>query len=200
MIKIDPNNFVVYFHINPIKQEIFNVGLGSPKRPFSKNGRSYWWKNIVNKYGYSVYIAHVGLSLKEACELETKYIKQIGRADLGLGPLVNLTDGGEGSYGFLHTEETKKKLRKPKTVEQKHKLSIASTKYWETALDKHRQENRLNQIGRKNILQKNIDGVLLKKWDSLREIEKHLGFFRFNIRSCLKKLTKQAYNFIWEYE
>ena len=36
-------------------------------------------------------------------------IKTIGRKDLGLGSLTNLTDGGEGRRGYITSEETKEK-------------------------------------------------------------------------------------------
>ena len=49
---------------------------------------------------------------KESINLEKLLIKTVGRADLGLGPLTNLTDGGEGIAGCKHivTEETKIKI------------------------------------------------------------------------------------------
>ena len=86
---------VVYFHINPIKNEIFYIGIGNKTRPYSKN-RSKGWYEIVSKYEYDVIIIQENLSWDEACIIEKKYIKQIGRKDLGLGSLVNLTNGGEG--------------------------------------------------------------------------------------------------------
>ena len=90
-------NFCLYFHINPIKQEVFYVGMGDLERPYYKGeNRSAFWHNEVKKYGYNVVIIHENLTRREACELEKKYITQIGRRDLGLGPLVNLTDGGDG--------------------------------------------------------------------------------------------------------
>ena len=36
-------------------------------------------------------------------------IKEYGRRDLGKGTLVNLTDGGEGSYGVIQSNDTKEK-------------------------------------------------------------------------------------------
>jgi hypothetical protein len=104
------NNIMVYFHVNPIKQEVFYVGMGGPHRPHDPGKRNNWWEKIVNKYGYDVIIIHENLSWDEACKLEMKYIKQIGRRDLGLGPLVNMTDGGDGAFGQLCSEETKTKL------------------------------------------------------------------------------------------
>ena len=87
---------VLYFHINLIKQEIFYIGIGNKHRPYSQGSRNNFWKNEVKKYGYHVVVIHESLTWKEACELEKQYIKQIGRRDLSLGTLVNLTDGGEG--------------------------------------------------------------------------------------------------------
>jgi hypothetical protein len=52
------------------------------------------------------------LNEKKAFELERKLISLIGRKDLNLGPLTNLTDGGEGLSGYKHTEEWKRENSK----------------------------------------------------------------------------------------
>lgn len=56
--------------------------------------------------------------------LETKLIKNIGRIKLGNGTLTNLTDGGDGVSGYKHTEETKNKMKQPKSEETKNKISL----------------------------------------------------------------------------
>ena len=125
--------YCVYFHINPIKQEVFYVGIGNPKRPHSKSDRSSWWKKVVKKYHYDVIILHQNLTWGEVCKLEKQYIAQIGRRDKSLGSLVNLTDGGDGGItriGFKQSEITKAKISKankgrPCSNEQKQKLHIA---------------------------------------------------------------------------
>jgi len=89
----------LYFHINPFRNEIFYVGIGSKKRPYFKRRKNLFWKNIVNKFGYIIDIVHENLTWEEACKLEVFYIKRIGRRDKKLGPLVNLTDGGDGAKG-----------------------------------------------------------------------------------------------------
>lgn len=106
------DNILLYLHKKP-NGDVFYIGIGKPNRPFSKLDRNIWWSNIVNKFGYEVEIIKENLSWGEACILEKEYIKKYGRKDLGLGELVNLTDGGEGSYGYKHTEESKNKKRGP---------------------------------------------------------------------------------------
>lgn len=101
------NNTCLYFHINPIKQEVFYVGIGDETRPYKKdkNHRTKFWHNTVKKYGYQVIIIEDGLSWKRACEKEVYWIKRIGRRDLGEGTLVNMTNGGEGvKERFVLTE------------------------------------------------------------------------------------------------
>jgi len=119
---------VVYFHKIKDTNEVFYVGIGDKeKRAYTKNSRSSFWKHIVKKYGYDVEIVHTDISLEEACKLETQYIKEFGRRDLGLGNLVNMTDGGEGKSGFIHTEETKIKISKSnkgKKLTEEHKRNL----------------------------------------------------------------------------
>lgn len=101
----------MYFHKKP-DGEIFYVGIGSLKRPYTTNGRTKWWHNIANKYGYLVEIIHENLTWGEAVKLEHEYINKLGRADLELGPLVNMTDGGDGAHNRKQNEETRKKISK----------------------------------------------------------------------------------------
>ena len=105
------NNFYIYFHINPLKNEIFYVGKGKGKRAFEKGSRrSDYWNRVVKKYGYIVDIIEEDLSEQEAFEREIFYINKIGRKDLGLGPLINMTNGGDGNSGLIFTEKHKLKL------------------------------------------------------------------------------------------
>lgn len=103
-------NFYIYFHINPVKGEIFYVGKGTGRRAFLKTNRSVYWNNIIKKYGYVVDIVEENLTEQEAFERETFYIKKIGRRDLGTGTLVNMSDGGEGQSGLIPSVETRRKI------------------------------------------------------------------------------------------
>jgi len=108
------NNKVLYFHINPVKNEVFYVGIGTLKRAKSKHNRSNHWLSYIKKYDYDIMIEESNISWDEACELEKYWIKRIGRKDLGTGPLINLTDGGEGCLNQKMSIESRQKMSKSK--------------------------------------------------------------------------------------
>jgi len=105
----------IYRHIRLDKNEVFYIGIGSDKnykRAHTKKNRNKYWHNIVNLTDYRVeIISEEWLTWEEACEKEKFWIIFYGRADLKLGPLVNMTDGGQGQFGFKHSEETKRLYR-----------------------------------------------------------------------------------------
>jgi hypothetical protein len=90
--------------------EIFYIGRGCRRRAYVKSRRSSYWNNIINKYGYNVHFFETGLTNEEANLAEKRYIKAIGREDIGKGTLVNFTDGGEGLSGHIQSEEHKRKI------------------------------------------------------------------------------------------
>jgi hypothetical protein len=110
--------YYIYFHINPTTKEIFYVGQGLHLgkqdkfyRAYDFKRRSEFWKNIYSKYGVSVFIAETNIEESKIDDLEIFYIKQIGRRNLGLGPLVNLNDGGQGVRNCIVSEATREKMR-----------------------------------------------------------------------------------------
>lgn len=106
------NNKVGYYHKRLDNGEIFYVGVGEPNRPYEDGSRNPHWHHIVDKVGYEILIIKENISWEEACEWEVSEIKKIGRRDLGLGPLVNMTDGGEGTQGIIITEERRDNISK----------------------------------------------------------------------------------------
>ena len=100
--------YYVYMHYRPNDTIPFNVGKGTGRRAYIKDSRNRWWHNIVNKHGgFDVKFAATDMSEEDSFWLEEHLIKTIGRRDLGTGPLVNMTNGGEGASGYKHTEEYK---------------------------------------------------------------------------------------------
>lgn len=89
--------FYVYAHFKSDDNTIFYVGVAKLiKRFTSKLGRNRYWHNIVNKHGFYHKIMFETGSWDNCLQKEIEFIKLYGRRDLGLGPLCNLTDGGEG--------------------------------------------------------------------------------------------------------
>tara|TARA_R110001592_G_C12890773_1_gene725677 strand:+ start:87 stop:752 length:666 start_codon:yes stop_codon:yes gene_type:complete len=93
-------NKVLYAHYRKTDNTIFYVGIGKPYRPYSKN-RGKHWHNIVKNDGYEIKVLQENLTTERAEELEILTIAFYGRKDLGLGPLINLTDGGEKNFGGM---------------------------------------------------------------------------------------------------
>lgn len=122
------SNVQVYLHYRNDTNEVFYVGIGRGNRPRNKRNRNIHWKNIVNKFGYTVKILAKNLSWINACKLEIALIKKYGRKDLGLGNLVNLTNGGDENpmlgkkgelcpfYGKSHSKRTLKIMSENRRV------------------------------------------------------------------------------------
>lgn len=103
---------VVYRHIRKDKNEPFYIGIGkSEDRAYSIKSRNRYWKSIVAVTDYEVEVLFEGLSWEEAQKKEQEFIALHGRKDLGLGPLVNMTDGGDGALGRPQTLQLKQKLK-----------------------------------------------------------------------------------------
>jgi len=201
----------VYQLIDPRTNEIRYVGRTNQKlsnrlkrhlTAKDKSHRVNWITNLRNE-GLEPIIELIceTPSFEKVCELEYYYITKY--KDEGFN-LVNMTDGGDGSIGFTHDNETKIKLSQQTTKrmenpEVKEHLSNVMSEIWENRSDEDKLKNQLNQKGRRNIHQLTIEGEFIKEWVSLREIERELGYFRANISPCLKGEFKQAYGFDWVY-
>ena len=124
---------IVYRHRRLDTFKVFYIGIGkTEKRAYSKKNRNKWWKNIILKTEYSVEIIIEDISWKEAQEVEVLLISEYGRRDLGLGNLVNLTNGGEGTQGIIVSDKTKQNMSisatgRKHSEESKEKNRIASS-------------------------------------------------------------------------
>lgn len=104
-------DFYVYVHRKATTGEIFYVGKGCGKRAYAVGvDRSVHWNRLVKKHGHTIELVASGLQEWYAHELERELIAYHGRKNLGLGPLINKTDGGEGVSGLVFTQESLKRL------------------------------------------------------------------------------------------
>lgn len=117
------------------------------------NGRMYSKRHNVNLPPRErIKVVRDCLTEEQAHNLEIELIAKYGRKDIGTGILRNLTDGGEGTSGYVLREDTRQKISetlmgyeqtdetkqkraeslrgKKRTEEQKKRQSEAAKKRW----------------------------------------------------------------------
>lgn len=121
--------------------EPFYVGRGKNNRYIKgcKCGGSLIKRNKINKIikdGYEPKIIKLyeKLDYDSSVRLEIETISKIGRCDLNTGPLVNLTDGGEGTMNM--SSEIKKKISEKRkgiklTEKAKENMKKSKRKYFD---------------------------------------------------------------------
>lgn len=104
----------LYRHIRLDNNEVFYIGVGMKNyecngfisiynRAFQKKkARNQFWRNIVAKTDYRVEILLESDDYRYILQKEKEFVKLYGRRDLGLGTLVNLTDGGDNDLNSIH--------------------------------------------------------------------------------------------------
>lgn len=122
--------WIVYSLLNPLKPvlcepgfEPFYTGKGVESRPSTHLKEVQRGAEVKNKHRANTIklilrngltpIIHVERHFdneQEAYTFERQVIAKYGRADLGLGPLTNQTEGGEGPLGRIFTDSYRKKL------------------------------------------------------------------------------------------
>jgi len=127
------NCYYVYVYLDPtkpgefkyndfiFKYEPFYIGFGHGNRINShikniKYNHTYTLKNnkirklLNNKLDPVRFKLYENLTSRIAKKIEIELIKEIGRRDLHLGSLCNMTDGGDGTLGYKPTPAVLKKL------------------------------------------------------------------------------------------
>ena len=99
--------YYTYGHYKADSKELFYIGKGKNNRAYEKDSRSDYWRNIVNKYDYTVEIFAEWESEKDAF-IHERFLIDCFR---DLTNLCNLTDGGDGCSGYIWTDEQKAKLK-----------------------------------------------------------------------------------------
>jgi len=174
------NNYYLYRHIRLDKNEPFYIGIGTKckeftnhkgeyTRAFNREGRNNYWKHIINKSEYIVEILLESDSYDFIKQKEIEFIKLYGRKNKRLGPLVNLTDGGDGNYGVELTKETRDKMSKSRIGLRKNGTKV---------------------------YQYDLDGNFVKEWKSIAIAEDTLNF-KGGISKCICDKNHTCGNFYW---
>ena len=143
-----------------------------------------------NKYGLDNFKTDILAETdtrEKAWELEQKYINEYcSKYPNG----YNLSDGGPGTNGLKASDETKKKLSQKlgglkRSEEFKEKISKSLTN---------------NPKISKKVYQYDLDGNLIKVWDSTKEVGRN-GFDQSRVAELCRgsKRRKTHKGFIWKY-
>jgi hypothetical protein len=150
--EMSKNDFYVYAHRKSTNGEVFYIGKGKGSRASDKKMRNRHWKFIAKKHGYTVEIVESGLQEWAAFEIEKNLIALHGRMDLGLGSLVNYTDGGDGASGCVMKESTKNKISmalKGIKKSEEAKLKMSSWQIGKLVSNETRLKISLGNTGKK---------------------------------------------------
>lgn len=108
-------NWYVYRHIRLDKNLPFYIGIGNKKDfarayEFKPDKRNQYWYRIYKKTNIAVEILFEGLTKEQAVKKEKEFIALYGRVDNNTGILTNMTDGGDGVFGRITTNELREKF------------------------------------------------------------------------------------------
>jgi hypothetical protein len=130
--KPGPYNYQVGNRILRFPYEPFYVGKGNGKRYKHNTGRNFHLKNKISKIRKIAKKSHRVFKFNCSSEynsllVEALLIRTIGREDLGLGSLVNFTDGGQGYSNPSKETRRKQSVAKkgiPLSKEHRRKISL----------------------------------------------------------------------------
>lgn len=190
-------NYTVYMHIAPSGKRYIGITKQQPKsrwRGGSGYKRHTHFYNAIKKYGWDN-IEHIVLysnvSKEFAIEKEIELISKYKCNDKRYG--YNISNGGEGSASV--SEEVRKILsisHKGQIPWNKGKKGIYSEEY-KLKLSNGRKD-------KKSILQYDLQGNIIKEWESIKSIERELNIANQNIIQCCKGKCKTIKGYVWKYK
>lgn len=178
----DLNRICVYSHIYDNEDKPFYIGQGRLSRAFNFLNRDKSWKEKVkDESKVKVNIIEIDISIEKSIEIEKELITKYGRIDNNTGCLVNGNDGDtaigcKGEFNFFYNKHLYGKDN-----------GNFGNKY---------SSNPLSIP----VLQLDIFGNIVKRWDSATEAEEKGNFHAGCIGGCClgKRYLHKSYQWIFE--
>lgn len=196
----------VYVHTNKCNGKRY-VGITSKAKPEHRwnSGRGYsestHFYTAIQKYGWDAFdheILRDGLTEAEAKAEEKRLIALWNTMDRSCG--YNMTSGGDGTPGYIPSDETRAKLS---VARRKENLSDETLKRRSDGLrgkkfsDEHKR--KIGDGNSKPIDMLDRSGVLLRSFRSARDAEIELGISHSHISQCCHGRRESAGGYKWKF-
>lgn len=223
----------LYRHIRLDKNEPFYIGIGTKqlrahnsikseyRRAYETNRKeSYIWNNIVSKTSYEIEILFESDDYEFIKEKEIEFICLYGRINNNTGTLSNMTNGGDGFIGYVHSKEKIEKHKifmtgRKQSQEEKQKrnesrkgylhseetkLKISNSHKGKKTSKEHLEKLYKGQLlaNSKPILQYDLQGNFIKEWQSATVAAKEINLHPTSIRHCVQGKTKTSGGYVWK--
>ena len=149
----------------------YYIGKGKGDRIYSKSRRIKPPKDKSR----IIYLKQ-NLTEEEAFRHEIYMIDVFGRKDLGTGILQNLTNGGDGSSGWVPSEETRKKMSeagKGKTPSEESRRKMSEAQKGKILSEETRRKLSETHIGNTNMLGKTHSEETIRKMSEAQKGKTH---------------------------
>lgn len=194
---------IIYKTTNLINNKIY-VGLDSFNNP-KYLGSGKLLKRSINKYGkdnFKKITLETCSSKEELIEKEIYWIKELNSNDLNIG--YNLTSGGEGSFGYIKSKETRKKISETlkELYKDKNKHPSFGTHHTKEARKKMSETRKELMKVRPdlgwNLTQESIDKMAQTLKDKYKE-EGHPMLGKTHNKKTKEKMSNSSLMYVYEY-
>jgi len=195
--------YYVYEHYKKDTDQIFYVGIGKIEdgkyeRANSSAKRNPHWHATAKKHGFDSKIVFESELREDVCNREIELILKYGRKDLGTGPLVNKTTGGEKTF-IMSEDSVSRGVQKRTENGTYNKCSeIARERMLTNNPWKGKTHDGFNK---KEVFQYDAEtGNFVGKYKSIRFASQSLCFSSNKVISkCLSGENQTGGGYIWYY-
>lgn len=174
----------------------------------AEHGCPFKLHNAIRKYGkenFSIELIDFCNSWEELTEKEQYYISEYKSLQDEYG--YNMTEGGDGTFGRCHTEETKEKIRQKaigREVTEATRLKLSEAgKIITEAREAYRNSGNIGSSRRKPVLQYTKDGKFISEYRGVNEASRLTGIHVTTLSNALKGrnvIGSKVNPYIWVYK
>lgn len=185
----------VYVHTSPSGKVYVGATSQTPHKRWGNGNRYSTHRRFypaIQKYGWDNFkheILFTNLAESEAKQKEVELIARYKSNDAEFG--YNLTKGGNGTKGYVHTEESKTKISVSNMGKKKPHVGVARSAECREKMAKSHN---------KAVMQFTTNGAFICEYHSGKTAAEQSGARSANISACCLGKRKTANGFIWKFK